>query len=440
MNNVVDVDLTKEINPNFYCLWNTDKPYRVLKGGRSSFKSSSVALQIIDDLLMNYIFKKKKANVVVIRKVANTLRDSVYLKMQWAINKYGVLDQFKLSVSPLKIQHRETGSTIYFYGQDDFEKLKGNDINDLIYVWYEEASEFKQFEDFDQTNATFMRQKHEDANHVVFYWSYNPPRNPYSWINEWTQSLEGDKNYLVHRSSYLDDTLGFITGQSIEEIERIKNNDYDYYRYLYLGEPVGLGTNVYNMDLFNSLDKIPNDEHILYIFTSTDTGYSVSATTTSAFAYTNKGNVILLDTIYYNPVGKSRKRSAQEHSKVLHEFIEQIEKEYGKKIQRKTVDSADGAIRNQYFNDYSERLSPVAKKTKIEMTEYVTDLLTQGRFYYLNKPSNDIFVDEHKKYQWDERSIENDPDNPKVMKVDDHTCDTFQYFVVDNLRLLGLKY
>ena len=440
MNNVVDVDLTKEINPNFYCLWNTEKPYRVLKGGRSSFKSSSIALQIIDDLLINYIFKKKKANVVVIRKVANTLRDSVYLKIQWAINKYGVLDQFKLSVSPLKIQHRETGSTIYFYGQDDFEKLKGNDINDLIYVWYEEASEFKQFEEFDQTNATFMRQKHKDAKHVIFYWSYNPPRNPYSWINEWTQSLEGDKNYIVHRSSYLDDTLGFITVQSLEEIERIKNNDYDYYRYLYLGEPVGLGTNVYNMDLFNPLDKIPNDEHILYIFTSTDTGYSVSATTTSAYAYTSKGNVILLDTIYYSPVGKARKRSPQEHSKALYEFTKQLEKEYGKKIQRQIVDSADGAIRNQYFNDYSERLNPVAKKTKLEMTEYVTDLLTQGRFFYLNKPSNDIFIEEHKKYQWDERSIEIDPDNPKVIKADDHTCDTFQYFVVDNLRLLGLKY
>ena len=143
MSNVVNIDLTREINPNFYCLWRTDKPYRVLKGGRSSFKSSSIALQIIDDFLINYVFKKKKANIVVIRKVANTLRDSVYLKIQWAIRKYGVLDQFKLSVSPLKIQHRGTGSTVYFYGQDDFEKLKGNDINDLIYVWFNKMDHIK---------------------------------------------------------------------------------------------------------------------------------------------------------------------------------------------------------------------------------------------------------------------------------------------------------
>ena len=47
------------------------------------------------------------------------------------------------------------------------------------------------------------------------------------------------------------------------------------------------------------------------------------------------------------------------------------------------------------------------------------------------------FVEEHKKYQWDERSIMND--DPKVIKEDDHTCDALQYFVIDNARYLNLK-
>src|SRR5699024_4958880 len=108
----------------------------------------------------------------------------------------------------------------------------------------EEAAEFEDVEEFEQTNITFMRQVHELADNVKVFWSYNPPRNNYHWINEWSDSLIGHKNYLVHHSSYKDDELGFVTQQMLDDIERVKENDYDYYRYLYLGEPVGLGTNV----------------------------------------------------------------------------------------------------------------------------------------------------------------------------------------------------
>ncbi|MTV78220.1 PBSX family phage terminase large subunit, partial [Streptococcus pneumoniae] len=86
---------------------------------------------------------------------------------------------------------------------------------------------------------------------------YNPPQNPYEWINEWVDTLRASKSHLIHESSYLDDELGFVTEQMLEEIERIKENDYDYYRYLYLGEPVGLGTNVYNIELFHTINSVP---------------------------------------------------------------------------------------------------------------------------------------------------------------------------------------
>ncbi|WP_239828267.1 phage minor capsid protein, partial [Streptococcus pneumoniae] len=57
-------------------------------------------------------------------------------------------------------------------------------------------------------------------------------------INEWFESIKTNKNYLAHSSTYLDDELGFVTEQMLEDIERIKENDYDYYRYLYLGEGI----------------------------------------------------------------------------------------------------------------------------------------------------------------------------------------------------------
>ncbi|ETJ26628.1 Phage terminase, large subunit, PBSX family, partial [human gut metagenome] len=42
-------------------------------------------------------------------------------------------------------------------------------------------------------------------------------------------------------------------------------NDYDYYRYLYLGEAVGLGNNVYNMSTFHAIEPLPSDDKLIGI-------------------------------------------------------------------------------------------------------------------------------------------------------------------------------
>lgn len=433
------VRIQQEINPNFRDVWKSDKPYNVLKGGRNSFKSSVIALKLVY-MLIPYMQEGECANVVVIRKVANTIRDSVFQKMQWALGKFGLLNRFKKTVAPFKLIDQKTGSCVYFYGQDDFQKLKSNDIGNLIAVWYEEAAEFNSFEEFDQTNITFMRQKHELAPFVQIFWSYNPPRNPYSWINEWVERAKKDESYLVHHSTYKDDTLGFVTAQMMQDIIRVRDNDYDYYRYIYEGIPVGIGDNVYNMDLFHGVSELPKDEHILALYFATDTGHSVSATTTLAFAYTMKRNVYLLSTDYYSPVGKLKKRSPVEHCEAMERFYTEVFEKYPYPVQKKTVDSADGAIRNQYFNLYGERLHPVSKGRKVDMIDNVIDLLAQGRFFYLENEENQVFLEEHRDYRWIPESIENSPDNPAVVKERDHTCDAFQYFCKDNLRDLGLKY
>lgn len=434
----MEVNIQSNVNPHFKSVWTTSKPYNVLKGGRNSFKSSVIALLLVY-MMIPFLIAGKKANVVVIRKVGNTIRDSVFLKIQWALNKFGLSGRFKATVSPFKIQDTVTGSCFYFYGQDDFQKLKSNDIGDIIGVWYEEAAEFANKEDFDQSNVTFMRQKHPDIDFVKFFWSYNPPRNPYSWINEWAEELQNNDSYLVHSSSYLDDELGFVTEQMLEDIERIKDNDYDYYRYIYLGEPVGLGTNVYNIELFKEIVKVPDNERVIGQFFSVDSGHQQSATTCLHLVLTNANNVYLIDTYYYSPAGKTHKKAPSILSKELHGFVEAQAKQFPNvPILKMTIDSAEGALRNQYFEDYGERWHPVAKKKKIVMTEYVQSLLAEGRFFYLKTIKNlKYFVEEHKKYRWDERSIMND--DPKVIKEEDHTCDALQYFVLDNAQMLDLK-
>lgn len=429
-------NVQKNVNPHFKPVWISGLPYNVLKGGRNSFKSSVIALKLVY-MMLRYIKTGETANVVVIRKVANTIRDSVFNKIWWALNLFGVGDKFKKTVSPFQIIHKKTGSIFYFYGQDDFQKLKSNDIGNLIAVWYEEAAEFASREDFDQSNVTFMRQKHPRAKFVQFFWSYNPPRNPYSWINEWFEDVKTNDNYLAHSSTYLDDELGFVTDQMLEDIERIKENDYDYYRYLYLGEAVGLGNNVYNMSTFHAIETLPSDDKLIGISFALDGGHQQSATAVCAFGITAKGKVILLDTWYYSPAGQIVKKAPSQLSQDINSFINRIVDKYKVPVLQYTIDSAEGALRNQMYLDFAIRWHPVAKLKKVTMIDSFQSLLAQGRFYYLDTENNKIFIEEHKVYRWDEKTIKSD--NPNVIKEDDHTCDTAQYFVLDNAKILGLR-
>lgn len=330
---------------------------------------------------------------------------------------------------------------VQFSGVDDPQKLKSMIIAHgyVRYLWFEELAEFDSWQEVDMVRASFTRKQLPPGAHVVTYYSYNPPKNPYEWINEWVTQREGMSNWYVDHSTYEDVTLPNILSQDyIDEINTVKSNDFDYYRWMYLGEVVGLGTNIYNMDNFQAIGKLPDDDYITNVYYSVDTGHEVSATTCGAYGLTKKGNLILLDTYYYSPQGKSHKKPPSELSKDLKSFIDKVTEWIGKQPTRMTIDSAEGALDNQFYNDYGIHWHKVNKLKKVDMIDRVQDLLAQGRFYYLKRPENDIFIAEHRKYQWDENTLQSD--DPKVIKEDDHTCDSFMYLCVDNERDFGLKW
>lgn len=431
------IAMSKMINPHFYKMWNTNKPYIILNGGRGSFKSSVISLKLAT-MVKKQTQLNHQVNFILIRENASYLHDSVYKQMEWAFTQLNMFDEFLYFKSPMRIVHKRTGSTFYFYGGDDPMKLKSNIVGNVMAVWYEEAANFKGREVFDQANPTFIRQKPSFIDHVTVYYSYNPPKSPYDWVNEWVEDERQDPDCLVDTSTYLDDKWGFTNKEQLKLIERYKKNDYDYYRWLYLGEVVGLGTNIYNMENFQAIDKLPDDDYITNVYYSVDTGHEVSATTCGAYGLTRKGNLILLDTYYYSPQGKTHKKPPSELSKDLKAFIDKVTEWIGKQPTRMTIDSAEGALDNQFYNDYGIRWHKVNKLRKVDMIDRVQDLLAQGRFYYLKRPENDIFIVEHQKYQWDENTLQSD--DPKVIKEDDHTCDMFQYVVRDNERDFGLKW
>lgn len=436
MTKQINVNVNAMICPHFDSILYDHSLNKVLKGGRGSTKSSVISLQLVMDFL-----KDDNANVLVLRKVANTIELSVYEQIKWAIYMLHVDSLFEFKKSPYRIVDKRNGTAFYFSGVDDPQKLKSMIIAKgyVRYLWFEELAEFDSWQEVDTVRASFTRKNLPPGAHVVTYYSYNPPKNPYDWINEWVAQREGMPNWFVDHSTYKDVTLPNILSEDyIDEINTVKANDVDYYRWMYLGEVVGLGTNVYNMDNFNSIDKLPADDYITNLYYSVDSGHEVSATTCGAYGLTRKGNLILLDTYYYSPQGKTHKKPPSELSRDLKEFIDKVTNWIGKQPTRLTMDSAEGALDNQFYNDFGIRWHKVRKLKKVDMIDRVQDLLAQGRFFYLKRSENEIFIKEHEKYQWDEKTLQSD--DPKVIKEDDHTCDQFMYLCLDNERDLGLKW
>lgn len=96
----------------------------VFEGGRGSTKSSCGTI-IPYELMEN----NHNIHALVIRKVKDTLRDSVYAQMQWSCDKQAEnpmfdRDNWKFGLSPLEITYTPTGQKIYFRGADDPGKIK----------------------------------------------------------------------------------------------------------------------------------------------------------------------------------------------------------------------------------------------------------------------------------------------------------------------------
>ena len=91
----------------------------VLKGGRGSGKSSFVSVELWLTLL-----RHPNMHAVVLRRVGNTLRSSVFTQLQWAAGALGIEQMCRFTLSPMEAVYEPTGQKILFFGMDDPGKLK----------------------------------------------------------------------------------------------------------------------------------------------------------------------------------------------------------------------------------------------------------------------------------------------------------------------------
>lgn len=263
--------------------------YYWLKGGRGSTKSSFISIEI--PFLM---LKNPMCHAVVLRKVGNTVKNSVFPQLQWGIDSLGLSGKFKSKTSPHEIRYKKTGQKILFLGCDDPQKIKSIKLpfGYVGIVWYEELDQFSGMEEIRNLNQSLLR----GGSKFWVFGSFNPPKSQNNWVNE--EQIVYDPTRLVHHSTYLNVSRDWLGPQFFDDAEKLKAKNYMSYEHEYLGKVTGTGGAVFDNveDMEMSRELVESFDHAYY---GLDFGFSIDPLAFVAMHYDAKHEVLyIFDEIY----------------------------------------------------------------------------------------------------------------------------------------------
>lgn len=206
----------------------------VAQGGSRSGKTFNILIWWIQKLL------KERKTLSIVRKTLPSLKNSVLKDLIEVLEMYGVYN-------PSNWHKQEgwyelpNGSIINFFSCDEPQKLRGSKRD---YLYCNEANELT-IEDWRQL---IMRTE------GMITLDLNP-----SEINCWVYELEKREDCYYFKSTWRENP--FLSKSLIDEIERLKETDLNYYRIYSLGER-GLPTELV-FNTWNVVDDIPKDCRLL---------------------------------------------------------------------------------------------------------------------------------------------------------------------------------
>ena len=224
-----------------------------IEGGRGSAKSS-----IISEIIIALLENNPRMCAVVLRKVKDTLKDSVYAQLEWALDTLdetypGLKDRWKLTKSPLEMTNTRTGQIIYFRGADDYGKIKSLKTPKDMYVgvtWFEEFDQFAGMMEVRKINQSLIR----GGEDFIQLYSYNTPASTQHFVN--IEKLIPKESRLVHLSDYRTVPKKWLGQAFIDEAEFLKETNEKLYENEYLGLMTGVGGNVFeNVELREITDE-----------------------------------------------------------------------------------------------------------------------------------------------------------------------------------------
>lgn len=191
------IKLPELVGKGYKDFWNFKGRYRVCKGSRASKKSKTTALFFIHGIM-----KYPGANLLVIRKVFRTLKDSCFTDLKWAINRLQVKDYWEVKESPLEMTYKPTGQKILFRGLDDPMKITSItvEVGNLCWAWIEEAYEIMSEDSFNMLDES-IRGTIEAPLYKQLTLTFNP-WNERHWLKKRFFDVT-DVNIMAKTTNYL---------------------------------------------------------------------------------------------------------------------------------------------------------------------------------------------------------------------------------------------
>lgn len=266
--------------------------YYNLPGGRGSCKSSFASLEIVNGIMKD---TTGHSNAIVFRLVAETMRESVFSQISWAIDTLGVGHLWRATVSPMRYEYIPTGAQIIFRGLDDASKLKSikPKKGTFRYIWFEEFSELPGPNFTRNVLQSVMRG--QGAQFVVFR-TFNPPISKNNWANVFIQ--EPDERAITLLTDYTMIPPEWLGEAFLYEAERLKAVNESAYKHEYLGIPTGSGGEVFPHVEARTITDAEISE-MGYFYFGLDFGFATDPAAFVAVSYDRKREIVyILDEIY----------------------------------------------------------------------------------------------------------------------------------------------
>ena len=380
---------------------NTSKTYRdieksrricILQGGTRSGKSHSTLQWLLVQALT-------QPNIIIsiVRKSFPSMRVSIMRDWISILKDLGIWDDNQWSATE-HIYTFDNGSMVEFMSIDSSEKRKGSSRD---YLFVDEANELSK-EDWFQL---FIRTRKKS---II---AYNPSFGTSHYIFTEIQTHPEADLFI---STFRDNP--FLEKQLIEEIERLKDINPEYYKIYGMGLP---GNNVGTIFSINIIDEVP--EGAEFVAFGMDYGFSVDPTT--LIAVSKRDTTLYIDQLLYRT------------GMVTGDIIRELK---GLDIGRNEIwgDSAEGRLIEEIFRA-GFNIKPV-KKGK-DSVRLGIDLMQQWKLC-VTKRSTDT-IREFSEYVWTVNKNGNFENIP--VDYSNHSIDAIRYVVqerLNNKRINAGKY
>lgn len=391
--------------------WSDKSRYRVLKGGKGSKKSTTTALNFI-----YRIMRYPESNLLVVRAVANTHRDSTFAQLKWAQQRLKVGHLWKNTVSPMEMTYIPTGQKIIFRGFDDVLKLASTTVSSgyLCWTWIEEAYELDSEADFEKLDLSVPRGNIPSGLFKQATLTFNP-WSEHHWLKKRFFDTSTD-TVTTYTTNYLCNEWLDSTDRAV--FERMKRENYRRYTVAGLGEwgiAEGLVFENWEEADFDAsrLGEGDGTEWQYRNFFGLDYGYTNDPTAFVAFAANPVKKLIYIYDEHYE-------------RKMLNSDIAEMIKSKGYTKERIRADAAEPKS-----NDDLRRLGLARITASVKGKDSIVNgiaKLQEYRIYVLPKCRN--MIRELSSYCWKkDKSTEKTLNIPE--DTDNHLCDALRYAFED---------